>query len=291
MLTYDPKAWFHVLCSVRGTAIVPVAQRLVPLGLLTIGVYVADQLAHRFWNLGLPVINPLAHQIMGVTLSLLIVFRTNTAYERFWEGRKLWGSILNNARNLVRGATVYGGPCPDLGDLVTAYALALKQHLRGSTDLSSLVEYISEPDCERLAGFANPPSVLAHELSAWVHRQRQAGRLEFMQADRLESYVAALVNDQGGCERILRTPIPFTYAAHIKQMMLLYLISLPLVLVPNMDWTAIPTFFVIAFGLLGIEEAGVEIEDPFGTDLNDLPLDTICATIARDARALAKLPG
>ena len=97
----------------------------------------------------------------------------------------------------------------------------------------------------------------------------------------LEAQVAALLDNQGGCERILRTPIPFAYAVHIKQLLLIYLLSLPLALVGEMGWVAIPTSAVIAFGLLGIEEAGVEIEDPFGDDPNDLPVEAICGRSAR----------
>jgi putative membrane protein len=99
------------------------------------------------------------------------------------------------------------------------------------------------------------------------------------------------LDHQGACERILRTPIPFAYAVHIKQLLMVYLATLPLALVPLMNWGAVPAVIVIAFGLLGIEEAGVEIEDPFGDDPNDLPLENLCAVIARDTAALADMAG
>ena len=134
------------------------------------------------------------------------------------------------------------------------------------------------------------PAVLAHALSAWVRERQQSGELDAAAARALEGNVCSLVDTAANCERIGQTPIPFAYAVHIKQMLTLYLATLPFVLVPKMGLAAVFAVAGIAFGLVGIEEAGVEIEDPFGTDANDLPLEAFCATVAEDARALAELP-
>jgi len=110
-----------------------------------------------------------------------------------------------------------------------------------------------------------------------------------MRAVHLDERVRELVDLQGGCERILKTPIPFAYAVHIKHFLVLYLLSMPFVLVGKMGWYAVPVTMVISFALSGVEEAGVEIEDPFGYDPNDLPLESICAAVERDAARLAEL--
>ncbi len=107
-------------------------------------------------------------------------------------------------------------------------------------------------------------------------------------ARQLESHVSAMTECLGNCERIRQTPMPFIYAVHGRHLLLLYLGTLPLVLVPVMGWVAPVGVGLIAFGLLGIEAAGLEIEDPFGNDPNDLPLDDFCAEIARDAAAVAE---
>jgi putative membrane protein len=99
-----------------------------------------------------------------------------------------------------------------------------------------------------------------------------------------------MVENEGGCERIGKTPIPFAYAVHIKQMLTVYLLTLPFVLVPKMDIVSVFVVAGITFGLVGIEEAGVEIENPFGTEPNDLPLEEFCALIAQNAAELAQLP-
>jgi putative membrane protein len=143
---------------------------------------------------------------------------------------------------------------------------------------------------EQLALAANAPNMLAKALSEWVAGRLAQGRLEPMQAAHLERLVAILTDSQGGCEKILRTPLPFVYAALIKQVLLLYLASLPFVLVERMGFAAPIAVAGVSLGLLGIEDAGVEIEDPFSSGPNRLPLDQICATIARDVAALTTNP-
>jgi putative membrane protein len=117
-----------------------------------------------------------------------------------------------------------------------------------------------------------------------------AGRIHPAMAAVLEQQVVSLTDCQGGCERILQTPVPFVHAAHIKHLLLLDLGTLPIVLVDKMGYAAPVAVGIMAFGLLGIQEAGLEIEDPFGEDPNDLPLEDICGVIARDAAALAGRP-
>lgn len=286
MVNYDPKAWIRVTVSVDGTVLPRVLGRMLFLAFVALALCVV----HVWWPLPSPPNAPLAHSIMGVTVGLLIVFRNNCSYDRYWEGRRLWGTIVNSSRNLLRTAAAYAGGAGELANLMAAYSLALKQHLRGNTDLDEIKPLVSEEVFAQAAAAANPPSIIAFYMSKWIHDQRGADRLDPMQERTLESMVGTIIDCQGGCERILRTPIPFAYAVHIKQLLFLFLVTLPLVLVPFIHWAAPVAMLVIAFGLLGIEEAGVEIEDPFGDDPNDLPIESICAVIGRDTMALANLP-
>jgi len=168
--------------------------------------------------------------------------------------------------------------------------VALKLHLRRQTDFVELERLAPADVLAQSSVHANVPSALAYFLSVWIQERRTEGKLEPEQARTLETYVAQLLDCQGGCERIRLTPIPFVYAVHIKQFLMIYLVTLPFVVIPMMGWLAVPLVVVTTFGLYGIEEASVEIEDPFGTDPNDLPLDALCATIERDVLALALLP-
>lgn len=288
MINYDPKAWLRVSFSWNGTVIPRVLARLVILMLLTILLLIVKDNIKETEPIFKP-FKPLGHTLIGVALGLLIVFRNNCSYDRYWEGRKLWGGIVNASRNLLRGAATYVGDARELSNLVGAYTLALKQHLRNNKDITEIQSMVS-PELYKKAGeAANPPSMIAYYLSVWIRTRFEEKKIDSHTAYGLETQVRYMLDCQGGCERILRTPIPFAYAVHIKQLLMLYLITLPFILIGEMHWVAIPTVAAIAFGLLGIEEAGVEIEDPFGDDPNDLPVEAICATIGRDTMALAEI--
>lgn len=290
MIQYDPKAWWRVFASINGTVWPAVWVRTAILVGITMGLVIYQKVTGSVESLkflAIPRIEGLPHQVLGVVLGLLIVFRTNTAYDRFWEGRKLWGAIVNTSRNLARSAAVFAGPAQDFAKLIAAYVISVKQNLRADKDLSAL-EPLAPAELIAMAGAAgNPPSIIAHALTSWIQRRREEGRIDSIIAAQLEERVGFLVDNQGGCERILKTPIPFVYAVHIKHLLLAFLLTLPFVLVTMIGWFAPIAVGVIAFGLLGIEDAGVEIEDPFGDDPNDLPLDDICQVIVRDTQALA----
>ena len=174
--------------------------------------------------------------------------------------------------------------------MIAAFNLALKEHLRGNRDVSEIRALVPGRLLEEIASSGNPPALLARAQSQWIATRLTEGRLDPIQAGRMESLVSTLTDAQGGCEKILKTPLPFVYAALIKQVLLLYLASLPFVLVGKL-WFAAPLVVAgVSLGLLGIEEAGVEIEDPFGTGPNHLPLDGICETIAPATSPLASDP-
>ncbi len=182
----------------------------------------------------------------------------------------------------------YAGPADDLARLIVAYVICLKDGLRDSTDLSPLRPLIPGRLFEQITKANNPASLLAKSLSEWISTRLREGKILPMQAQQMEQLVCVLIDQQGGCEKIKKTPLPFVYAALIQQLLLLYLYSLPFALIPKMGFAAPLVETVVALGMLGIEEAGVEIENPFGLDLNNLPLEKICETIARDVTDLTK---
>jgi len=274
MIDYPRGRWVPLTLAWRGTVLPRTLGWVVVLAGLAAGLQV---LAEQFtYHITLP---PLAHNLIGVALGLLLVFRTNASYERYWDGRRQWGGIVNASRNLVRAFASYLPEfAPEMARLAAAFPLALKQRLRGNRDLTEL------PEALRFEG--NTPLLVTRAMSRWIAGHHASGALTGEAARALEGYVAQLVDHQGACERILRTPIPFAYVVHIRQMLLLYLLSLPYVLVPTLGWLAPAAVAFITMGLLGIEEIGVEIEEPFGTDPNDLPIEAMCSTIERDVKAL-----
>lgn len=287
MIDYDRTSWWWNCFSWRGTVLPYVLARV---GLLTawcLALYLFNELVLEPQGRKLPKLDPIGHQVLGVALGMFIVFRTNSAHSRFWEARSHWGMLVNTTRNLVRLGAVYAPPADDLARLVTAYVLMLREQLRDNRSLETIRHLVPGRVLDRLAGVNNPAQVLASFLSEWIAGRLAAGRLDPILAARMESLVGVLVDNQGGCEKIRRTPLPFVYAVLIKQVLLIYLATLPFVLVPLMDFMAPLVLMGVSLGLLGIEEAGVEIEDPFGLDPNHLPLNQICAAIGRDVADLA----
>jgi putative membrane protein len=234
----------------------------------------------------LPSLDQLGHTVLGVAMSMLIVFRTNSSNNRYWDGRAFWGALVNNSRNLSRLAAHYAPPADELAGLIAAYAISIRESLRGTLDERSIANLVPGRLARRAVQAPNPPVILVSAISDWINLRRTEGRLDSFQSLAMEQVLSAMVDAQGGCERIQKTPLPFVYASLIRQLLVIYLGSLPFVLVGRMGYAAPIVVAVVSFGMFGIEEAGVEIERPFGTDPNCLPLEQICATIARDATAL-----
>ena len=228
-----------------------------------------------------------AHTLVGVALGLLLVFRTNSSYDRFWEGRRLWGGIVNASRNLARSGSALFGDDPAYGELVRwvrAYPYACMHALRGSQPVfpEGVLRdnaIIKEP---------NVPLAIALRMSVPIASAMAKGLITDVQQMSLDRDIGALVDLIGGCERIQKTPLPFAYVVHLRRAVLLYCLTLPFCLVQAMGWWSILATMLIGFVLFGIEEIGVEIEEPFGTDPNDLPLERICEAIAKDLDELRR---
>jgi putative membrane protein len=281
VINYDRDAWWKTVFSFNGTVLPQVLGRVGLLTVLTLGLCLLNDFVLEHYHSPLPELDPLGHTVLGTALGLLVVFRTNSSFSRYWEARTMWGGIVNAARNLARSATAFSGPADDLARLSCAYCLTLKQALRGSTDFSAVRNLVPAHVYDRLTHAVDAPGILARCMSEWIAERLASGKINPIIANRFEEDVDALVNAQGGCERIRRTPLPFVYAALIKQTLLIYLLTLPFVLVPKMGYAAPLVMAVLSLGLLGIEEAGVEIENPFGTAPNSLPLEAICEVIAK----------
>jgi ion channel-forming bestrophin family protein len=285
MIPYDRDNWVRTCFSWTGTVL---PQVLGQVGMLTgfcLLLYLVNEFALPHY-LKLPIEDTAALTVLGVALSMLIVFRTNSSNNRYWEARSHWGMLINTSRNLIRLAAQAAGPADDLARLLTAYLFVLKEQLRDNPDLTSIRHLVPGRVMERLEQVGNRAQILAAFMTEWVLSRQTEGRLNPYTAMRLEALIEVLVDQQGACEKIHRTPLPFVYASLIKQVLFVYLLTLPFILVPRMTFMAPLIVAVLSLGLLGIENAGVELEDPFGLEPNHLPLDQLCAMVARDVADL-----
>lgn len=240
-------------------------------------------------TLGWPVSLPIESSIVpSLVLGLLLVFRTNTAYERFWEGRKQWGTMVNTVRNLARQMWVTIAEA-DPSDrqakimhirLLAAFAITTKRHLRYETPTcEELARVMPTQWSDRLQDTNSPPLEVAFWIGDYLQQQHDRDRLDTYQLAGMFKLLDAMVDTLGACERILKTPIPLAYSIHLKQLLLIYCLGLPFQMVDEFGWFTAIVVGIVAFTVFGIEEIGIEIENPFGYDRNDLPLDKLCATL------------
>lgn len=283
--------WLKTALQFRGS----VLPAVLPRSLFCGGVALAVSLLHtRYPGIALALKDNL---IPSIVLGLLLVFRTNTAYDRFWEGRKCWGTMIVSVRNLARQIWV-AIEDRDEGErtekiaalrLLPAFAIATKHHLRQEPYGQELQPFLTPTQLQTLQTAANAPLEIALWLGAYLQAQHNRGLLSTYQLTAMTRFVDSLVEALSGCERILKTPMPLAYAIHLKQLLLIYCLVLPFQMVRDLQWFTAPAVMLISFTLFGIEEIGLEIENPFGRDANDLPLDAICDTISRNVEDLIQL--
>jgi putative membrane protein len=283
--------WFRVALQYKNSVVPAVLNRVLLCGVFGFFVSVLHQLG---LSVSWPILGSL---IPNIVLGLLLVFRTNTAYDRFWEGRKNWGNLVNTVRNLARQIWVAVKEI-EPGDrekkiatirLLVAFSVATKLHLRGEPVNQELEHLLSSERYFKLKSMNNPPLKVAFWIGDYLQEQYELKCISNYQLTALHRLLDSMVDSLGSCERILKTPMPLAYSIHLKQLLLIYCLSLPFQMVNDFLWFTGPIVALISFTLFGIEEIGSEIENPFGYDANDLPLDSICATMLRNIEDLISL--
>lgn len=265
MINYDPKRWWQVLLSFPRS---PIFTTLA-LDVIAVGAYagLVVWVENRF-GFSAP-LGPQILSLLGIILGLLLVFRTNTAYDRWWEGRKFWGQLTNVSRALARQLDALlpagaGERRNGYAELLAAWPHALIERLRGKG--------------------LREPGRLSSELVQWIQADVREGALPRESLIALMPIMSAFDDIQGGCERILKTPIPFSYSSYIKQFVLLFALLAPFALADEFGYGTIIAEMFIFFSTMGVELLAGEVEEPFGRDSNDLPLDDIATGIALDVR-------
>jgi putative membrane protein len=287
----ERKRWFQTAFQLKGSVVPAVMGRTLLCG--AFGLMISALAAAGF----VVSLSGVVSLIPNIVLGLLLVFRTNTAYERFWEGRKCWGTLINTVRNLARQIWIaVEARTPDdrqqkeaVLRMLVAFSVAMKLHLRQEPVNEELAALLPANQYFKLKTMNNPPLEVAFWIGDYLQRQHGRNQLNIFQLNAMHELLDIMVNMLGACERILRTPIPLAYVIHLKQLLLLYCLSLPFQMVAALGWWTGLAVALISFTLFGIEEIGIEIENPFGHDPNDLPLDTICATMLRNIEDLITL--
>lgn len=220
------------------------------------------------------------HSMLGFVISLLLAYRTNTAYDRWWEGRKLWGALVNSSRNLaLKLSTILDNEVDRhfYKKIIPLYALVLQQYL--IDDESSLVLY--EGLDLQIDHGKHKPNQVAKMMMKKSNELYAEGRLSGHQLLFINSELQSFTDVCGACERIKNTPIPYSYSAFIKKFIFIYVLTLPFSYVFALGIYVIPVVVFIFYVLASLELIAEEIEDPFGNDANDLPTEKIASNIKK----------
>lgn len=287
MISYNPKDWVRFIFNLHKADTV---RKLFPL-LVVFAIY--------SWIVSFLVINyfhlpdsshlkniSLLHTLLGFAISMLLVFRTNTAYDRWWEGRRQWGALVNNSRNMAIKLNSML-PAEDKTNrsffiqLIPRFAMELKSHLQKEETRFQLDErpHPEIPDFDRTKHVPNQiAGLLMQRLNLLYQQQKLTGDQLIL----LNTEIISFLDVCGACERIKNTPIPYSYSAFIKKFIFIYVTTLPVGYVFNLGYLVIPVVVLVFYVLASLELIAEEIEDPFGKDANDLPMQRIAENIGKN---------
>ncbi|MDG1477868.1 MAG: bestrophin family ion channel [Vicingaceae bacterium] len=226
------------------------------------------------------------HSLLGFVLALLLVFRTNSAYDRWWEGRKQWGAMVNNTRNFaikLNALLPAGTDTSYWQKMIPNYVFAMKEHLREGVKN----EELNMPNgLEHLTNKAHVPNAIVGDMYKELHALYNAKIISGDQLITIDKELKSFTDIIGACERIKKTPIPYSYSLFLKKFIFLYVITIPFGMVYDFNYWTIPIATVILYVLGSIELIAEEIEDPFGVDANDLPTDDLAVTIKGNVKEI-----
>ncbi|MGE0707660.1 MAG: bestrophin family protein [Planctomycetota bacterium] len=288
--------WLRSIVKVRGSVLSRIWGRLLFTTLvataLTIGLRDHPQLS----------VTQTPFTLIGLALSIFLGFRNNTSYQRFWEGRILWGRLVNTSRSLSRQLLTLLTPRENTGEgegapelrawqqamvhRVAAYPHTLRLFLRDERDLAELGRLIPPEEVPGLAASTNPPMRLVQGLGERVSEAWRRGWLDTYHLPVLERSLSDLIDIQGGCERIKNTPIPLSYNLLLHRIAAIYCLTLPLGILKDVGLATPLVVLLVSYAFYGLDAIGDEIEDPFGTEPHDLPLGALSTTIERNVRDL-----
>lgn len=279
MIKYNPKTWFSsILAFRRSDTFLIIWKEMIYIFLFTLALtYFELQMEMNVdrWGKLLAV-----YSLIGFVLSLLLVFRTNTAYDRWWEGRKKWGEMVNNTRNLATKIAVMIDDKPTrdyFARMISNYAYAVKEHLREGVKFEELD--LTNEERITLENANHMPNIIDKWLYAKLYNLKQEGTISEQDFIVLDINLKALADIVGACERIRNTPIPYSYSIFLKKFIFIYVTTIPLALVGDFGYYSSIIAVFIFYVLVSMEILAEEIEDPFGLDDNDLPTDDLSAKI------------
>lgn len=289
MIIRKKEHWFKMLFVWHGSVLPGLLPRLFLLFILSLGIV---YLRGVIFSFKIP-LNPAPLTLFGFVLALFLGFKNNASYDRFWEGRKLWGALLNTARSLTRQAlTLKNGKESSVSvsqfiQLLGAFIFALKHQLRGTDAYKDLKDRLNEDQLKIVSAAKYKPAVIMRLLAEWVQKAKEEGSIDTIQQARFDENFDKLSDIVGGCERIVSTPLPYSYRVLLHRTVYIYCFLLPFGLVDSLRWFTPLIVVFVAYTFVAFEAIADEIEEPFGTEANDLALNSMSVIIEETIHEMA----
>ncbi|MFT3689323.1 bestrophin family protein [Paenirhodobacter sp.] len=264
MIVRDRPNALRLFFVVKGALIQRIWPQLLGVGLLSTAIVAA----HRQMPGLVPGVNPAAFALIGVAISIFLSFRNNASYDRWWEARKLWGQIIETSRSIARQTAVLS-PDPErraILENVIAFAQTTVHQLRGKPR-------------------GPAPDAILSDTAVTVARLLRAGRLDQVEALALNESLSRLTHALVGCERLANTPVPFPYTLLLHRTAYIFCFMMPFGLADSLGWATPLAVMLVAYNFFGLDALAEELEEPFGTMPNDLPLSAYATVIERHMRA------
>jgi ion channel-forming bestrophin family protein len=266
---------FQLFFIVRGSIVPRIAPQIIGFAIYAVAVVAIT----RALNIDVGGYGLAPFTLLGVTLSIYLGFRNNAAYDRWWEGRKLWGQLVFDIRNLARSATALipsdTGETRPLLKSAVAFCHFLRGQLR-DIDVSKEAATFLGGEFEAINAYANKGDAVLRRMGLRVGDLKRSGRIDAMDYRILDERLSTLAALQAGCERIANTPLPFAYTLLLLRSAYVFCLLLPFGMASSLGWLTPLLTAVVAYSFFGLDALSAELEDPFGTEANDLPLDRMC---------------
>lgn len=287
MIVRPPLTGLQLFLALQGSILPRIASTVLINTLLAVGITVV----HHYWPHLSPAVSPLPFTLLGLPLAIFMAFRNNTAYDRFWEARKQWGEIVHRTRSLARQCLgLVAGPVParadDLQDprvrmmrRAIAFVHALRLQLRGLQDDALVARWLPADDVAKVLRKRNLSDAVMLEMGRELGGMVRERRIDERLAANIDGTLSALAGSAAACERIRNTPTPFSYTLLLHRTAYLYCFLLPFGLVDSLGMATPAVVALVAYTFFGLDALGDEIEEPFGLENNDLPLDALCRAI------------
>ncbi|HAW53151.1 MAG TPA: hypothetical protein DCX54_12615 [Flavobacteriales bacterium] len=286
MIKYNPKSWLGLIFHrySRETFKKTIPNMIVLAFYATLFTVIYEVYLSDWFD-----VSTVVHSLLGIVLGLFLVFRTNTAYDKWWEGRKIWGALVNDCRNLSIKLNAFlkrenKTRRLEFAGLIRNYVFAMMHHLRNEPVDASMI--MTETELKEMVKWNHKPNFLASELYIKANALYTSNEITGEQLFILDKELKGLTDNIGACERIKNTPIPYAYNMYMKKFIFIYSVTLPLGFVSTFHyWTIAVTLFIFYF-LITIELIAEEIEEPFGNDENDLPLEDLSEKIGSNVHEI-----